>query len=311
MCDDRSCHTPSTDPSRQPGAVLDLSLLDRALAHITHHPLEWDQAVAPGRERPALTGTARSFIGHALWLGGIEVPALARSSGSVWLDSAHALAVVADVTGACQDDLEVLVHPRARIDDLARAIDWIRVGLSTDAVIDAVEGRAHGARTRPTGALGDADLAELLSMGLAEPDLAADLGGGLADRLGPLPVADWFGMPRTPDILLLEQALAFVAENPLQWDQGTWQTDGLFGPVRCVGGHALVMCGYQIDPLDPERATSPDGIVGTTKRQVTARLGLCEEDAAVLFSFSDLETLTELVLDIEAEAADALRTGLA
>jgi hypothetical protein len=310
MCDNWSCHTNETDPAHFRGDALDLTLLDKALAHVTHHPLEWDQAVAPGLEGAALAGTARSFVGHALWLGGIEVPVLARSSGSVWLDSAHALAVVADVTGACREDLEVLVHPRARIQDLARAIDWIRVGLSTEDVISEVESRPHGARTEPTGQLGEHGLAELLSMSLAEPDLAADLGGQLADHLGGLSAAAWFGLPSTPDILLLEQALAFVAEHPLQWDQGTWQSDGLFGPVRCIGGHALAMCGYRIDPLDPERATSPDGVVGTTMMHVTTRLGLSEEDAAELFSLSDLDTLAELVLDIGAEAADHLRSGL-
>lgn len=305
MCDNRSCHTDPADPSHQPGA-LDLTLLEKALAHISHHPLEWDQTIAPGLERTGLTGRARSFLGHALWLGGIEAPVLARSSGSVWLDSAHALAVVADVTHACEDDLEALVHPRARLEDLARAIDWVRVGLSTEAVIDEVESRDLGARTEPTGRLGEAALAQLLSTGLAEPDLAADLG----DHLGRLPAAAWFGLPSTPDILLLERALEFVAEHPLQWDQGTWQSDGLFGPVRCVGGHALAMCGYTIDPLDPERATSPEGVVGSTWRHATSRLGLSDEDAADLFSLSDLDTLAELVRDIEAEAAVHLRTGL-
>lgn len=311
MCDNRSCHTHSTDSSHLRGDALDLTVLDKALAHVTHHPLEWDQTVAPGLEGAALAGTTRSFVGHALWFGGIELPALARSSGSVWLDSAHALAVVADVTGACRDDLEVLVHPRARIEDLAKAVDWIRVGLSTEAVIDEVESRPHGARTEPTGGLGERDLADLLSMGLVEPDLAADLGGQLAEHLGQLSAAAWFGLPSTPDILLLEQALAFVAEHPLQWDQRTWQSDGLFGPVRCLGGHALVMCGYRIDPLDPEHATSPDGVVSTTGMHVRTRLGLSEEDAAELFSLSDLDTLAELVLDIEAEAADHLSSGLA
>lgn len=310
MCDDRSCHTTPSDPSRVRGAALDVSLLDKALAHITRHPLEWDQAVAPGRESAALTGPARSFLGHALWLGGIEMPVLTRSSGSVWLDSAHGLAVVADATGACRDDLEVLVHPRARIEDLAKAVDWIRVGLGTEPVIEEVESRDPGARTVPTGHLGDAALAELLSTGLAEPDLAADLGGDLADHLRPLPAAAWFGLPSTPDILLLEQALTFVAEHPLQWDQATWQSDGLFGTVRCLGGHALVMSGYQIDPLDPEHATSPDGIVGTTRRHVTTRLGLSDEDAAELFSLSDIETLADIVLDIEEAAADHLHRDL-
>lgn len=289
---------------------MDLTLLERALRHVARHPLEWDQLVAPGLERPTLVGTARSFLGHVLSLAGIEAPVLARSSGSIWLDSAHALAVVADLTGGDQDDLEVLIHPRARLADLAKAIDWLRVGLSTEVLIDEIEGREPGARSQPAAELADADLAELLALGSAEADLAADLGGDLADHLGELPIAAWFGLPSTPDILLLEHALAFVAEHPLQWDQRTWQSDGLFGPVRCVGGHALVMCGYTIDPLDPEHATSPGGIVGSSRRHVMARLGLSDDDADELFSLNRLDTLTELVQDIEAEAADRLRTGL-
>lgn len=288
-----------------------MSVLDRALGHVSRNPLEWDQSIAPGLELPALAGTVRSFLGHALGLAGIEVPVLARSSGSVWLDSAQALAVAADVTGACHHDLGVLVHPRARLGDLARAIDWIRVGLSTEAVTAEIDDREPGARAEPIGRLAESDLAQLLSLGLAEPDLAADLGGRLADHLGMLPAAAWFGRPSTADILLLERALAFIAEHPLQWDQRTWQSDGLFGPVRCLGGHALVLGGYTIDPLDPEQATSPDGLVGTTWRHATTRLGLSNEDAAELFALNDLETLTELVADIEAEAADHLCSILA
>lgn len=290
--------------------MMDLNLLERALRHISRHPLEWDQSAAPGLEAETLVGTAHSFLGHVLCLGGIEAPVLARSSGSIWLDSVHALAVVADLTGVDQDDLEVLIHPRARIGDLAKAIDWLRVGLSTEVLIDEIEAREPGSRSQPAGELGDTDLAELLALGSGEADLAADLGGDLGQHLGDLPIAAWFGLPSTPDILLLEHALAFVAEHPLQWDQSTWQSDGLFGPVRCLGGHALVMCGYTIDPLDPEHATSPDGIVGSSRRHITARLGITDVDADELFSLSSLDTLTELVEDIEAEAADRLRTGL-
>lgn len=312
MCDNRSCHTNESRPAQRRGAALELTLLDKALAHIRHHPLEWDQSVVPGLARPALPGTARSFLGHVLWLAGIEVPVPLRPSGSIWLDSADALSVLVEpCDGVCEDDLAVLVHPRARLGDLAKAIDWMRVGLSTEPVIEEIEDREPGARAEPTGALAETDLAELLSMGLAEPDLAADLGGDLGAHLAALPAAAWFGLPSTPDILLLEAALAFVEEHPLQWDQGTWQSDGLFGPVRCIGGHALVMCGYSIDPLDPEHATSPEGIVSTTRQHATSRLGLSEEDAAEFFALHDLESLAELVHDIEVEAADHLRRDLA
>ncbi|MDN5795155.1 MAG: hypothetical protein L0H79_05315 [Intrasporangium sp.] len=307
MCDNGSCPANRADPDDLRGAAGDLTLLDDTLARVADRPLEWDQSVAPGLERQALGGTTRSFLGHVLFLGEIEVPSRTRSSGSVWLDSADALAAVCIACGVCEHDLEVLVHPQARVEDLARAVDWIRVGLPTEPLIDEIEDRDPGSRVDPPAR---PDLARLLSSGLAGPDLGADPGGHLADQPGLIEATAWFDRPGTPDIPLLEQALAFVADHPLQWDQRTWQSDGLFGPVRCVAGHALVMCGYTVDPLDPDRATSPDGIADTAWRHATTRLGLCDDDAGELFALGDLESLSELVRDIEVESADPLHRSL-
>ncbi|WP_347352944.1 hypothetical protein [Intrasporangium sp.] len=304
MCDNGSCRLNRADPRDRP-ADLDLTLLEAALAHVSAHPLEWDQAVAPGHESLALGGTTRSFLGHVLSFGGIEAPAPARSTGSVWLDSADTLATVCRLSGACEHDLEVLVHPRARVDDLARAVDWIRVGLPTEPVIDEIEDREPGARVEPVAAGGA--VTRLLSSGPEAPDLAADLAGDpsreLFDQLVGLEPAAWFGRSGAPDLRLLEQALAFVVEHPLQWDQRTWQSEGLFGPVRCLAGHALVLSDYAIDALDVEQAVSPDGIVGTTTRHAAARLGLTEAQATQLFALNDLDTLRALVRRIGTRSA--------
>lgn len=297
------------------GERLDLLPLTRALRHVSAHPLEWDQEL--WARASGVFGTTRSFLGWALWFAGIEQPPPPPECDSLWLATADAVEALSQFSGAESWDLEVFVHPRARREDLAEAIRWLRLGLPTEALVEEIEERG---RSPHAGAVG-ASAGARDEAGPGAPDEPA--GRTDTDRLdgpeswvleGVLALLDddvdvpWprarRPSPVTPDIRLLERALDFAATHPMLWDQGTWQTDGLFGTVRSLAGHALAMSGYVIDPIDPELATSPEGEVRLTWEHAAALLAITEDDARQLFALNDLHRLDRLVHDLGRPAID-------